>query len=63
MKKKYPDMPNGKGIPMTGIANARPETKRIKELVLKQMKFLPINLEDYINYDDPDVKMSGDWGH
>jgi arylsulfatase len=26
MKKKYPDVPNARGIPLTGLSNARPET-------------------------------------
>jgi len=63
MKKKFPDSPNGKGIPLTGIANARPETLEIKDMVEKYMKVLPINYEDYINYDDPTLKSDGDWGH
>jgi hypothetical protein len=28
-KKKYPDKSNAKGIPYTGLSNARPETKAI----------------------------------
>lgn len=63
MKKKYPDQPNGKGIPLTGISNARPETKAIKTMTEKYMELMPINYEDYINYDDPVFKMDGDWGH
>ena len=63
MKNKYPDKPNAKGIPLTGLANARPETKAIKTMTEQYMKLMPINYEDYINYDDPKVKMRGDWGH
>jgi arylsulfatase len=63
MKKKYPDKPSAKGIPLTGIANARPETKAIKTMVEKYMKLLPIELEDYLNYDDPSIRIEGDWGH
>lgn len=63
MKKKYPDQPSGKGIPLTGLANARPETKQIKTMTEEYMKLIPINYEDYINYDDPQYKMHGDWGH
>lgn len=63
MKKKYPDQPNGKDIPLTGISNARPETKAIKTMTEKYMELMPINYEDYINYDDPVFKMDGDWGH
>jgi len=63
MKKKYPDKPSGKGIPLTGLSNARPETKEIKNMVEKYMELLPIDMEDYIEYDDPSLKIIGDWGH
>jgi len=63
MKKRYPDKPSAKGIPLTGIANARPETKAIKTMVEKYMNLLPISVEDYINYDDPTIRIEGDWGH
>jgi arylsulfatase len=63
MKKKYPDKPSGKGIPLTGISNARPETKAIKTMVEKYMKLMPIDVNDYINYDDPSIRIEGDWGH
>ena len=63
MKKKYPDKVSGKGIPLTGIANARPETKAIKTMVEEYMKLLPIDLEEYIQYDDPSLRIEGDWGH
>ncbi|MGB0391879.1 MAG: hypothetical protein ACPGRC_00840 [Salibacteraceae bacterium] len=63
MKKKYPDHANAKGIPLTGISNARPETKNIKNMVEEYMKLLPINVEEYIEYDNPALKMDGDWGH
>ena len=33
MKMKYPDVPNAKGIPYTGLSNARPETLAIAERV------------------------------
>ena len=63
MKKKYPDKPSAKGIPLTGLSNARPETKEIKDITQRYMKLLPIDLEEYINYDDPKLKIEGDWGH
>jgi arylsulfatase len=63
MKNKYPDKPNGKGIPLTGISNARPETKAIKDMVEKNMELMPFDVEDYLEYDDPSLKIIGDWGH
>lgn len=63
MKKKYPDHPNAKGIPLTGISNARPETKAIKDMVEKNIKSLPFDVKEYIEYDNPKLKIDGDWGH
>ena len=63
MKQEYPDSPNGKGIPLTGISNARPETKAIKDMVEGQMKLMPIDVEKYIQFDGSKMKVDGDWGH
>lgn len=63
MKMEYPDKPNAKGIPLTGISNAREETKGIKTMVEEYMNLLPINVEDYLKYDNPKLKIEGDWGH
>ena len=62
MKKKYPDMPNGKGIPLTGLSNARPETKAIGEMVRKNIKAMPFDIEDYIEVEMPWDETEGDWG-
>jgi len=43
-KKKYPDMPNGHGIPYTGLSNARPETKAIAERVKRTMESMPFDV-------------------
>ena len=32
LKEKYPDMPQAKGPALTGVSNARPETKQLEEL-------------------------------
>lgn len=63
MKKEYPDKLNGKGIPLTGISNARPETKAIKDMIESQMKLMPFDVEKYIEFDGSDMKVDGDWGH
>ena len=63
MKEKYPDKPNGKGIPLTGLSNARPETQAIGDMVEKYMEYMPFDVEDYIQYDNPELKIIGDWGH
>jgi arylsulfatase len=53
MKKKYPDKPNAKGIPYTGLSNARPETKAIAEQVKRNVENMPFDVEDYIEFDIP----------
>ena len=63
MKKEYPDKLSAKGIPLTGLSNARPETREIKTMVEKYMKAMPIDVNEYIEYDDPTLKIDGDWGH
>ena len=62
MKETYPDMPNGKGIPLTGLSNARPETLAIGEKIRAVLELLPIDPEKYIESDAPWV-VDGDWGN
>jgi arylsulfatase A-like enzyme len=61
-KKKYPDMPNGHGIPYTGLSNARPETKGIAERVKRDMKNMPFDVKEYLEYEIPGSDSVGDWG-
>lgn len=63
MKKKYPDKPNAKGVPLTGLSNARPETRAIGETMEKYMKLFPFDINTYLEYDNPELKIDGDWGH
>ena len=44
-KKKYPDVPNGKGIPYTGLSNARPETKAIATRVKAIAESMPFDVQ------------------
>ena len=44
-KKKYPDVENGKGIPYTGLSNARPETKAIASRIRAVVDSMPFSLE------------------
>ena len=41
MKERYPDKPNAKGIPLTGLSNARPETLAIQERVRRNIEAMP----------------------
>ena len=59
---KYPDVENGKGIPYTGLSNARPETKAIAERVKNTIDIMPFNVEKYLEFDLPGSDGVGDWG-
>ena len=61
-KKKYPDQPNAKGIPYTGLENARPETKRIADRVRELIQVMPFDVEEYLKFDVPGSDAVGDWG-
>jgi hypothetical protein len=61
MKKKYPDVANATGIPLTGIENARPETIRIGEVVKRNLEAMPFDIDDYLDYELPE-KVDPDWG-
>ena len=62
MKHKFPDKPNGKGIPLTGLSNARPETKAIAEMVKNNIEALPYSLQEYIQFEKPEALQDFDWG-
>ena len=62
MKKKYPDKPNAKGIPLTGLSNARPETKGIGEMVKRNLRNMPFDVEQYLELEIPGSKVDGDFG-
>ena len=61
MKKHYPDVPNARGIPLTGLSNARPETKAIGDIVKRNLEALPFDVSEYLEMDIP-WKVEGDWG-
>ncbi len=62
MKRKYPDKPNAKGIPLTGLANARPETRSIGPRMLKSIRSLPFDPREYLEFDIPGTKLDPDFG-
>jgi arylsulfatase len=61
-KKKYPDVDNAKGIPYTGLSNARPETKAIEDRIKAVADSMPFDLEEYLEFDIPGSDKVGDWG-
>jgi len=62
MKKRYPDMPNAKGIPLTGLSNARPETLALEAELKRVLDLLPFDAAEYIEMDTP-WSTEGDWGN
>jgi len=62
MKKKYPDKPNAKGIPLTGLSNARPETKAIGDMVRRNIEELPFTMQEYLQHEPPAGLRDFDWG-
>jgi arylsulfatase len=62
MKKKYPDVPNGKGIPYTGLSNARPETLAIADRVKALADAMPFDVREYLEFEIPGSDSVGDWG-
>lgn len=62
MKNKYPDKPNAKGIPLTGLSNARPETKAIEDMVRRNIEGLPFTLQEYLQHEPPVELRDFDWG-
>ena len=53
MKRRYPDHSNAHGIPLTGLANARPETIAIGERVRAYMDAMPFDVQVYIEFEVP----------
>ena len=62
VKKKYPDVETGKGIPYTGLSNARPETKAIAKRVRATVESMPFDVKEYLGFDLPGSDAVGDWG-
>jgi arylsulfatase len=62
-KQKYPDVSNGKGIPYTGLSNARPETKAIADRVRAVVDIMPFDIEEYLEFHVPGSDSVGDWGN
>ncbi|MGI9584076.1 MAG: sulfatase-like hydrolase/transferase [Acidimicrobiia bacterium] len=52
-KEKYPDHEKGRGVPFTGIENARPETKAIGDTLEKMREELPFDPLEFIDFTIP----------
>ena len=47
---------------MTGLGNARPETKAIGERMMKSIENLPFDPREYIEFDIPGTKVDPNFG-
>jgi arylsulfatase len=52
-KERYPDHEKGRGVPFTGIENARPETKAIGDTLEQLRKELPFDPLEFIDFTMP----------
>ena len=62
MKKKYPDKKKSFGIPYTGLSNARPETKAIADQMRRNIKNLPFDIREFLEFEIPGSKADPDFG-
>ena len=62
-KQKYPDVSNAKGVPYTGLSNARPETRAIADRVKALAEEMPFDVEEYLEFELPGSDSIGDWGN
>ena len=62
MKKRYPDKDKAHGIPYTGLANARPETRAIGEQMRSTIEKLPFDVREYLELEIPGSKADPDFG-
>ena len=62
MKNNDPYVSNAKGIPYTGLSNARPETLAIGDRVKALADALPFDVQEYIEFEIPGSDSVGDWG-
>ena len=53
-KEKYPDKEKTRGVPYTGIENARPETQAIGDTLEQLRKELPFDPLEFIQFHMPD---------
>jgi hypothetical protein len=53
-KEQYPNRPKARGIPFTGIENARPETTEIAESFERLREQLPFDPLEFITFSMPD---------
>jgi arylsulfatase len=54
-KEKYPDKPKAKGVPFTGIENARPETLAIGDRLAELRDEFPFDPLEFIRFNMPDA--------
>jgi arylsulfatase len=50
---KYPNRPKARGIPLTGLSNARPETLAIGEKLEALREHLPFDPFEFMDWEPP----------
>ena len=63
MKEQFPDKPHGRGVPLTGLSNARPETLAISERLESNFSELPFTVQDFLSREPTFQMMEFDWGN
>ncbi|MFC3616221.1 sulfatase-like hydrolase/transferase [Lutimaribacter marinistellae] len=63
MKEQFPDKPNARGLPLTGLSNARPETLGISEKLERNFSQLPFSVQDFLAKEPTFEMMEFDWGN
>jgi len=62
MKRKYPDKHNARGVPYTGLSNARPETIAIGKKMREFLDQVPFDEKEYLRFELDGSDSVGDWG-
>ncbi|WP_425046267.1 sulfatase-like hydrolase/transferase [Primorskyibacter sp. S87] len=62
LKEQYPDKPNARGVPLTGLSNARRETLAIAERLERNLQGLPVSVQGIVRRQPSFELHDFDWG-
>jgi len=63
LKKQFPDKPKARGIPLTGLSNARPETLAIIDRLERNLGGLPVTVQEFVQTEPSFQMLEFDWGN
>ncbi len=63
LKTQFPDKPKARGIPLTGLSNARPETLAIIDRLERNLQGLPVTVQEFVETEPSFQMMDFDWGN